>query len=506
MRKKMKTKQQKKDTFWSFLKLREHKIALCAIGAAYLAIGVFTALCYPMPSGIPDSEMYVLSAMNDTVNAWRPMGYSYYLQMLHAISSSYPLLFWVSFWLNALACVLFVFSAKYLLKLRGGIAFYVFAGLIVGCPSLLFCTNYLMSDGLFCSLTTLWLTTGMWLIHRPRNLLYAALHVALLVCAYATRYIGMAYTVVSVVVILLALLNGRKQVNPAYYALLLLPIVAVIVTNRNLKESYKKVHKVDELSPFSGWMWLNNISTMLPELRELDVAQIKGGREQELHKKLMQFPDSVYSTETMLNAGQMWDKNLPPKQYMYQLMEQQEVTVYITGWIRAGIIFQSYATQLVKKYPWKYFTHYLVPSFFSMFKYWDIETPQVFHSSNTDKYHNIQEKDYTKVNVIFPAINAARKVSHYIYWVLGTLCILFFIVSFMLPSRPSYAKPEQREKFLILILLLGFTVIYVGASVVACPNTAWRYSAPFYLPSILFMLVVLMDGVNVLIGKTKGIS
>ncbi|MDR2843836.1 MAG: hypothetical protein LBV57_04230, partial [Candidatus Symbiothrix sp.] len=102
----------------------------------YLVLGILIQIYYPYPFVYPDSGAYLLSAAEEVVNAWRPMGYSYYIRFVHAFSPSLTVLYWVSYGLNAIACILFLFSVKYLFKITSKILFYTFAGFMIFSPSL----------------------------------------------------------------------------------------------------------------------------------------------------------------------------------------------------------------------------------------------------------------------------------------------------------------------------------------------------------------------------------
>ncbi|MDR2844437.1 MAG: hypothetical protein LBV57_07315, partial [Candidatus Symbiothrix sp.] len=231
---------------------------------------------------------------------------------------------------------------------------------------------------------------------------------------------------------------------------------------------------------------------ILPDARDLHLQTIKGKKERELHQFLMQFPDSVYSIESMLGTSPMWDKSLPLKQYLFYRIQQQNSS-YPLCFAKVGVTFESYAKQIALRYPFQYVKRYIVPSFCSVFlyQYQDItDWNNPFQSEKfTEDYFEITPVTHEHPATIFPFVNSLRHVFHSVYWIAGVLCTLFFAFNIK-----KYSK--EREKFFLLLTLIGFIVIYIGGSVVASPNTTWRYSMPFYAPSLAFMLVILRDALQ----------
>ncbi len=422
------------------------------------------------------------------------MGYSHYIQLIHLVSPSFTALYVFSFILNAFACICFIFSVKYLLNISNKVPFYLFIAFAILSPSLLFSSNYLMSDGLFCSLTMLWLTSGLWLVKR-RNWWLMVVHLALLIFIYSTRYVGLAYVPISMGIILLSFLNSGKKNKLWEYSLILLPIILITITHSNIKEKYKAVFKVDTISPFGGWQLLNNVSTILPEIREMEASKIKGGKERELHQILMQFPDSVYTEANMLTTNQMWSKMLPPKQYLFFQMQEMQMP-YSLAWAKVGVTFERYAKQIIKMYPWRYFTHYIIPSTISTFNYYGIDDwKNTFKSEKfVEEYFHISPTQLEHKEGIFPAMNMLRYLTHYLFWAVGAICIFLFVFSIKTLSK-------NRNKLFVLIAILGFILAYIGANIIASPNTVWRYSVPFYVPALAFIMVVLCDTWYLFCGK-----
>ena len=146
--------------FIDFMKKKPQRVELGIWAAVLLALGVALHLLYPTPFVFPDSGSYVNSAASGTFNVYRPMGYSQYLGLLPGISPSLTFVFVFSYAIHALSTLWLLFSAKYLLEIRDRRIFGIFCLFAVAAPRLLFCTNFLMSDSLFHTLTVLFVTTA----------------------------------------------------------------------------------------------------------------------------------------------------------------------------------------------------------------------------------------------------------------------------------------------------------------------------------------------------------
>ena len=178
--------------FIDFMKKKPQRVELGIWAAVLLALGVALHLLYPTPFVFPDSGSYVNSAASGTFNVYRPMGYSQYLGLLHGISPSLTFVFVFSYAIHALSTLWLLFSAKYLLEIRDRRIFGIFCLFAVAAPRLLFCTNFLMSDSLFHTLTILFVTTALW-VACSRNPMWLIWHLSVFALLYEVRYAGMFY-------------------------------------------------------------------------------------------------------------------------------------------------------------------------------------------------------------------------------------------------------------------------------------------------------------------------
>jgi len=419
----------KRPTFLGFLAAKEQRRAIFTAAAAFVAAGLAWRWYFPQPFFFPDSEAYLLSAISGEMNVWRPIGYSLFLRLLHALNPSLNFVFVGSLTLHALTSLFFLLSARYLLGF-GQRTFYALLAVAAASPSLLYLSNFLMSDGLFTSLTLLWLTLGWWTIARPLHWLPLAGHLLCLAALYAVRYTGMFYVPVSVCMLFLSLRNVEgKRARSVAYLLLLLPMPAVGLMHGRLKAEYSQRFGVATLAPFGGWQWLCNASALVPDVRDLDIRRIHGAAEQDLHRFLLTFPDSVYSICNALTTAQMWRNDLPLKQYLYRQMRQTGQP-YPQSFARAGEVFGSYGRQLALLQPLAFARRFLWPSFLNLFRYpGDLTADRFAYNRKAFlTYYRREATDYAFRPALFRAVNPLRRIGAYLYAALLPAALLVFFV------------------------------------------------------------------------------
>ncbi len=281
--------------FFAFVKKREQRRELYTLGGILLFMGIALQWAYPYPFNMSDSGAYLLGAAIDYFNIYRPQGYSNYLQFLHSINTSITFVFWATYVLTGISTLLLLFSAKYLLNLSKW-SFRTICLLSIVSPSMLFSSNFLMSDGLFNLLTMLWLTTGMWLIKSRKRWLLVA-HIACFVCLYQVRYSGMFYLPISMLI--LALSSNIWQNRKIQVAVVCLPLICFVALYGYNKRQYHKHTGVNVTTGFSGWQLLNNAAVLFPEAKAIPVSTFKEPNIKTLHT-FMQAYRTAYSNRSTL--------------------------------------------------------------------------------------------------------------------------------------------------------------------------------------------------------------
>lgn len=462
---------------------KEQKIELCILILLISAIGILFYNLYPFPFVFPDSGAYIQSAQSGILNIYRPMGYSHYLQFLHSMNGSFSFIFIASYFFHALTSLFFLYSFKYLIELKNKWIFYGLCALVFLSPTILFSTNFLMSDGLFNTLTTLFIATALWIVYCS-NIWIIIIHLCCLAMLYDVRYAGMFYVPISMIVLFLAF---QKRSIAIRIITACIPIFLLLFLQNSTRTEYKKVTGVNTTSGFEGWQLMNNASVLIPKAKQLPVSKFDTKLEQAYHKFLFSCPDSIFTIEAALSTGLMWDQTSPFKQFTFYYMQKTNHP-YPIAWAETGKLYSEYARKLIFAYPFDFITDFFIPSLASFFEFREIgEHDNEFKNEKMyQDYYGIQIDNYKHSCRLFSDINPARHILHYFYWIAFALASIYFLVT---TRKSSFTDKHWQTS----ALLFSFIIIYIGVSALASPSGTWRYAMPIYIPSILFVGSILNE-------------
>lgn len=469
--------------FIHFLRDKRQYREIYILAFLLIAVGIILHSLFPYPFTFSDSGAYLLGASKDHFNIFRPMGYSHYLKFIHGLNPSIHFVFFFTYFLHAVSVLFFLYTLKYLWNITYRPLFYGLCILAIATPRFWFAANFIMSDSLFSSLTLLFVTTSLWLIYVRKWWLIVSL-LALFFGLYKVRYSGMFYLFIPMYALFLAF----HQAKPLKKTLIvLIPAICFLFLYRQTKNEYHRQTGVNVSSGFSGWQLINNASVLFPEAKSIPQSHFGTPQLKALHHFMQFVPDSVFNDQHTFSTSYMWNKELPYKQFLFSYMQYTNQNYALT-WVACGQLFGQYAQILIKEKPGKFFTNYILPSFASTFKTWDIneyKAPFINDPAIADYYHLNFDK-YEHTHPLFSTLNAPRKVINYFYWLFLGVAICYFLVNI------------QKNKFsnkgwLIASLLLLFILMHIGASVLASPNTTWRYTMPVFLPSLAFIFYNLND-------------
>lgn len=459
--------------FWSRLGQKPMLAELLSTASLIAAVGIAFHLLYPMPFTFPDSGAYVLSAKEGVFNFYRPMGYSGYMGFVHLFGQSTTVLFAFSYTLHGLALLFLLMSARYLLDIPGR-WYWPLALFSVLAPRLIFSTNFIMSDSLFASLTMLFVATALWVVFSRSKLLLVA-HLLCFIALYKVRYSGMFYVPVSMAAVWLSFKGAPLPKR----TLALVPLLVFLIMFTLAKKEYREQTGVDTFSGFSGWQLINNAAVLLPEAKTIPAyefePQLRG-----FHSFIASCPDTLFRREYAMSTHNMWGNDMPYKQYMFY-NNRLNGYPYANGWVVAGKLYGEYAAQMIKRYPGKYFTRFIIPSFVSNFKCWDFseERGEFRNEPLYHEYFGIEADSY-KHRRIFSALMPVRKAMNWIYWLMLGACTAYFCTTL---RRRNYGDKCWQGAALTLFFIL----FYIATSAVSSPNTTWRYTMPIFVPSLVFM-------------------
>ncbi len=471
-------------SFPAYMRAGEQRLSLIVFLCLSLVIWALMKVWYPMPFLFPDSGSYVHSAVDGMLNVYRPMGYSNYIAFIHDLSPRIGTLFNVTFLLSTLAILWLLYSVKYLWGLRSDWMFYLLGVASIAAPRIIFASNFIMSDSLFHSLTLMFITSLLWIMRR-RSVVMIVLNVLLLAALYKVRYVGMFYVVFSV----LAIVFSARRPGWFGWVWAIIPILVLMRLDHTTADNYEKVTG-SRKQGFAGWQLLNNASMLVPKGKNISAKELSQD-ERVMRSFFAQYPDSLFSTKMALTTDLMWNKSLPYRQlYFYSLNTSPRQPAL--AWVYMGNLYGDYATKLIKKYPWDYFTGFVLPSFMSNFDRRDIFESVDFKSEPlySNYFTGVLEEYHAPFNV-FGSLNGVRYVLGWVMWA----ALLASAVWFFARTR-RWMLSDSRWRMAFGMIL--FVVAYLGLLCLASPNTTWRYTLPIYIPSLLFIVYNLRDALSAL--------
>jgi len=441
---------------------------LFVFGGLLISTGVWIVfkIFYPYPGMVFDSYSYINAAIDNlSVNSW-PVGYSKFLRFVGFFTHSANALVSIQYFLLIGSCGFFFHTWRTIFRPGKWVTGLVFILLFVN-PLFCYCSNLVLSDALFISLSLLWFTLLIRVLFRPRPWMIPT-HALLLVLAFTVRYSALYYPLVAIPAILLS----RQRLSHKVLAIAL-PLVLVGTFMIYTGGQVARVSGVRQFSPFGGWKLANNALYMYghvdpdpsaalpPEFRALDSTVRRYFREEPLRAGLL---DPEYTS----GSYYMISPYTPLPGYMFSLYGRDQG---LQEWLAVAPLYQSYGSYLIRKYPlafaryfcWPNFLRYLLPPgevlgsplpYEMVEKYGAASAHRWFgleSISISDKYVEIS----TRILRVYPLI---FMILHFAF--------LLSLLGFLLCRGPvMIGKPASYCVFLVAGLWLcdlGFSVLSAG--------------------------------------------
>jgi|688.fasta_scaffold168551_2 hypothetical protein len=472
------------DSFFSFLKSKEVRLDTILVLFIQIGLFIFLKIRFPYPHTETDSGNYILSAITGKINGYRPYGYSAFISFFAGISNDIQFLVTWQYLITALSSFLLLFTLQYFFRLNR-VLFWLLAILVLFNPSVLFMNAYIMSDGLFVALTSLWLVSGVWII-MGGGLWIIPFHLLLMYWSIDTRYIGLFYPALSAIILFKRFLPNKALAVVG----LIIPIIMLFAYRANQSQKMMEEFGYETFSAFGGWQKANNGVAVLPYVtineNEISDPEIKA-----VHKVVRAFPDSFFNYEYIHATSFMWVNSFPGKAFLSQYIRQSG-TPYLKSWVYCGTLMDKYGAWLQAKFPAAYFKHYLLQNAKNIFTVWDINEGEKFLADQNMKTLFTTELDeYLYSKTFFRQMTGIRKISDVVAWV-------FFFVSI-----PAFFFLWRMKKYnftqaAVLIYFYLFVFMFSAVSVYAAPINNFRYMMPIYYFQIALPILVLAGIFNLI--------
>jgi len=466
-------------TFWlsKYFKENDYRIRLLTFSGIYILLSAFYLWAYPDPLFTGDTGSYVYSALKGVPNGVRPIGYSWFLEWLHFFSSSVGFVVFMQYLMLGLALLFFYLTVDYLFDLKKSISLSLTV-LLAFCPAQLFVANSFMSDTLFIIYTLFWLSGLFWMLKKPDYSVFAV-NLLLLFLAINTRYIGLFYPTITIGVLFYS--YRRKAWVPA-----LIVIATIFTIIRYTSNEMSKYYSVDTFTEFSGWATANNASIMVPHL-DLRSEVFSDKTLQYVNQQLAEFPDSVFSPQSVLNTHFIWRNNYPGKVIMTEIRRINPGLPYTRTWLITGKVLGKYGRELILRHPFEFMRYFVLLNTAQVF-YPEIDLGSYQHDSKTDKavlayYGTNSRKFRARFDFFGNLINSLTKPLNLLLW-----AVLAGIVSIGIWKKVWLSMTPLNNSILILTLL--FLLMYLGGSILTHP-VQYRYLLPVH-PLMLMLCAVIL--------------
>lgn len=479
-------------SFFSFLKAKEQRIDWVILILSCIIGYIVLKICYPYPATISDSGTYVHAAAEDMFTFYRPFGYSYFLQIVHAISGSIHAVFIVQTILYFFSVAAFSFVLKYVIPPVSSIFWRILLFLFVFSPVALYMSNALMSDLLFAVMIYFMLASFMYFI-KTQGWVALSLFVLSLFFALHIRYSAIMFPVLFVCFFFMV--KGKMR-----WIGIAMTLAVTLIFYNQVKNDMRKTTGFNQFSTgFDGWQLANNAMHVVPYI-DLKPEKIKDPEMRILHQYMLTQTDVIKERTkdgSEAVAAFMWINDLPLKQFMFSYI-QQTGQGYSPSWIWLGSRnYKEYGTYIISHYPLQFARYYYLPNSKEVFypdhheiigKYYPINMKNVLEWYKISEGTNMD----AKCTIYSDFLDIPITMSYLITWLIIAVAAVLSIV-----WRKQLVWAENERKIFWIIAAVG--IIYYAATTFASP-----VSTRFWIPMNAVFFGVIYILYNRIIAYKKG--
>jgi hypothetical protein len=314
-------------------------------------------LCYPFPDFFSDSYSYIEAAFYRwDVNIW-PIGYSRFLLLFHWLTVSGLALVCFQYLIWSLSALYFYLTMVFFYHTGRNTRIFLCLFLFFN-PLFLYLANYVTSDMLFVSMSTLWLTQLVWILRRPRAHMVFTQGVLMFIM-FTFRYNAMIYPLVAAGVILLSKQRiWLKTLGIVSGPALILPFILWS------SHAAKTMTGTAQFPPIlGGWQWGNNALYMRGFIEE-DSAVFPTVRTKELDRIARTYFSQPDRPQDLLfsEVANFFIRHPEAPLKVYMIRHYHPKTTYdeVAAWGKSAVVFDQYGKFLIKRHPLAYARYYLL--------------------------------------------------------------------------------------------------------------------------------------------------
>jgi len=360
---------------------RNRTILWIAAAAIVLQWAIFKYF-YPFASYIHgDSFSYINAAEKNLDISTYLIGYSKFLRLFSVFNRTDYVLATFQYLFIQCSVLYLLFTLFYFYKPAKNVQAILLCFMVFN-PLSLHLANLISSDGLFFSLSIIWVTLLLWIIHRPsyKTIVW---HGIVLFIAFTIRYNAIIYPAIAIFAFALSKTTWQKQLLGLGLILLLFGSFIGFTMYK-----YKKLTGYWQYSPFSGWQLTNNALYTYRYVNAVDRKSVPE-KFRAFDNIVRQYFDNrrdtkKFPTETiMASTFYMWSPGMPMFVYRDNLFKTDTSASELKKWASVGPFYKSYGLYIIKQYPWHFIKYFIWPN---AIKYYapPVEFLGVYNSGKTD--------------------------------------------------------------------------------------------------------------------------
>lgn len=345
-----------------FLKfLLKKPVVYKLIAAVVVNILIYFIFRNLFPNGeyISDSHGYITAADQRLEVAFRPVGYSKFLNFLGFKGGAETTLTGFQFFLMSFSNIVLFFTLAYFYPVRHKVVKTL--AYVLLCFNLMnfFMSNFILSDGVFTALTVLIFVLILW-VHNTGKWIYLLFLVPLLYFTFTVRFNSLYYPFFICIALLLSY-RMKPVIRVAGCLVIILSFASFYIGQQKLND---KLYNSGVFSGFSGWQVANNALYIYPHIHpEADWFESPD------LKKLHQFVDSFYydmdsaALQPILQdkyegAVFIWNPRSPLKRFLIYKLRTTK-THYFKAWTQYSELYNEYGNILIQKNLGTFISHYI---------------------------------------------------------------------------------------------------------------------------------------------------
>lgn len=421
---------------------------------------------YPNPLMLTDTAALIQSAKYLQLNPFKPIGYSFFIALVHSVIASTWALLVVHTLVRLLATIVFLSVLRRFWQIPKNVV--IVLGVLCGLePLSLISDHTLLSGSLFTSLTLLTFASLLWYLKRPSWQSLVALWVSMAL-AMLVRHIGVLYFGIALLTIL-ALRPSRWWVH----------FLCIAIGFTGLASGIARRHKADvgvfALTAFDGWALFGDVAPLMD--RNPEYYSQLNPKLRAVYEHFAAFPDSIYDPP----RGNNWYRfnlNSPAKQFLYLLHHKRPDVNYQQAYVATNVALRLLSRDIILHRPFAYGFRVYLPNLLRTMWRADVYDMDTRAFNYAGKRHDIISSYYQEDSSTWRArFSLFGKPAHVLpYWV--TLWWMAALVGTL------FAVVRRGDKTLIAlvttdpVVYLTLTMIVMSVLIAAGHHFHLRYATP----------------------------